>query len=125
MTDMLSIPIWRNCEAKLKNLSIPEFRLRTDALWDTDFALLDIVPDDRLGFFNSNRLSELTTFCQNNPEFHIISYFKRYRVRVNAAVCTAHFYQLGQGDKDPELMCIPPIGKDVIEYLRIREFEAG
>ena len=109
----------------MKNLSIPEFRLRTAALWDTDFALLDIVPDDRLGFFNSNRLSELTTFCQNNPEFHIISYFKHNRVRVNAAVCTAHFYQLGQGDNDPELMCIPPISNAAIELLRIFEFETG
>ena len=125
MTDMLSIPIWRTCEAKLKNLSIPEFRLRTVPLWDTDFALLDIVPDDRVGCFNSNRLAELTIFCQQNPEYHIISYLKHNRVRVNAVVSTAHFYRLGQGDKDPELMCIPPIGKDVIEYLRIREFEAG
>ena len=109
----------------MKNVSIPEFRLRTAALWDTDFALLDIVPDDRLGFFNSNRLSELTSFCQNNPEYHIISYFKRYRVRVNAVVSTAHFYQLGQGDNDPELMCIPPISNAAIELLRIFEFETG
>ena len=115
----------RTCEEKLKTLSIPEFRLRTVPLSDIDFALLDIIPDDRLGFFNSNRLSELTTFCQKNPEFHIMSYLKRYRVRVNAVVSTAHLYRLGQGDKDPELMCIPPIGKDVIEYLRICEFEAG
>ena len=109
----------------MKNLSIPEFRLRTVPLWDTDFALLDIVPDDRIGFFNSNRLSELTIFCQQNPEYHIISHLKHNRVKVNAVVSTAHFYRLGQGDKDPELMCIPPIGKDVIEYLRIREFETG
>ena len=109
----------------MKNVSIPEFRLRTVPLWDTDFALLDIAPDDRLGCFNSNRLAELTIFCQQNPEYHIISYLKHNRVRVNAVVNAVLFYQLGQGDNDPELMCIPPIGKDVIEYLRIREFEAG
>ena len=109
----------------MKNLSIPEFRLRTVPLSDTDFALLDIVPDDRIGFFNSNRLSELTTFCRNNPEYHIISYLKHNRVRVNAVVSTAHFYRLGQGDKDPELMCIPPISNTAIELLRIFEFETG
>ena len=115
----------RICEAKLKNVSIPEFELRTAPLWDTDFALLDIVPDDRIGFSNSNRLSELTIFCQQNPEYHIISYLKHDRVRVNAVVSTAHFYRLGQGDNDPELMCIPPISNTAIELLRIFEFETG
>ena len=115
----------RTCEAKLKNVSIPEFELRTAPLWDTDFALLDIVPDDRIGFFNSNRLSELTIFCQQNPEYHIISYLKHNRVSVNAVVNAVLFYQLGQGDNDPELMCIPPISNAAIELLRIREFEAG
>ena len=46
-------------------------------------------------------------------------------IRAQASQRGAWMYRLGQGDKDPELMCIPPIGKDVIEYLRIREFEAG
>ena len=109
----------------MKNLSIPEFRLRTVPLSDMDFALLDIVPDDRLGCFNSNRLTELTIFCQQNPEYHIISHLKRYRVKVNAVVSTAHFYRLGQGDNDPELMCIPPISNTAIELLRIFEFETG
>lgn len=109
----------------MKNLSISDFRRRTDPLTDQemDFASLGIAPDNQLGFFNPLRLSELVVFCEKNPEFHVISYLKHHRVRVNTVVNTAAFFRLGQGEKDPALMCIPRISKDVFDLLRIFKFD--
>lgn len=109
----------------MKTLSIPDFQRRTAPLMDFDFALLDIAPDTRLGIFGPKRLSELITFCRLNPKYHIISFFKHTCIRVNALVEDAAFYKLGQGDNDPELMCIPPVSSNAALALRIREFEAG
>ncbi len=100
-----------------------EFKRRTDPLMDLDFALLDIAPDFRIGIFRPSRLPELVTFCQNSPEYHIMSFFRDTLIDVNAVVEKAAFYRLGRGDSDPELMLVPKMSKAAAEELRILKFD--
>ena len=99
-----------------------EFKNRTAPLADLDFALLDIVPDSCTGIFYPRRLPELILFCQNNPEYHIMSFLGDTFIDVNAMVEKASFYLLGRGDKDPDLMLVPRMSKEAIEELRILKF---
>ncbi len=103
---------------------IEEFRKRTQPLMDLDFALLDIVPTTRSGFFNKARLSELLVFCQHNPQYHIISLLKTNLTKVNTVVDTANIYMLGQGDNDPELMFTLYYSQHSAYKLKCFEFES-
>lgn len=111
---------------RMKIINCPrEFRIRTGFVMDLDFEFLDIVPSTRLGCFARSRLSELVDFCQNNPEYHIISHLRRVPIKVNAVVEAAAFYLLGEGDADPELMYVRKMSADALSKLHILKFDAG
>lgn len=101
---------------------IEEFNRRTRPLMDVDFALIDIVPTTRLGFFSKGRLPELILFCQNNPEYHIMSTLKNTLIKVNTVIDMAAFYMLGQGERDPELMFLLYMDEKSLSRLKTLEF---
>lgn len=102
---------------------IREFRLRTGLLIDLEFEPIDLVPNGLTGVFNQNRLPELVDFCRENPVYHIISFIRPSPIRVNAPIQKAVFYMLGNGDNDPELMCVPSRSEKAIADLRDLEFD--
>lgn len=86
--------------------TIDEFHRLTGPVMDLDFEFLDIVPSTRLGFFDRSRLSELVTFCKNNPEYHVISVLKQVPIKVNDVVRAAAFYMpLIQVESDGLFRC--------------------
>lgn len=104
---------------------IGEFNRITDPAMDTDFEMMDIIPSTKLGIFDRHRLQELLNFCRLYPEYHIISLLKDAPIKVNSAVENAALYLLGQGDSDPELMCVPVMDKKDFDLLQILKFDAS
>jgi hypothetical protein len=96
-----------------------EFRKRTRPV--RDGFDLNIVPDFESGIFLANRLDELKLYCNNHPQYHIMSVLKS-AVEVNAPVLAAHFYLLAEGDVNPDLYYTNTITQEQYENLKIREF---
>jgi hypothetical protein len=97
-----------------------EFRKRTKPIRD-DFDL-DIIPDDGLGRFLPNRLNELTQYCIDHPQYHIMSMMPS-AVKVNRALPAARFYLLAEGDTDPDLWYCDSACQRVFIYSEIRKFD--
>ncbi len=81
-----------------------EFIQRTAPLVDFEFEDVDIVPDTITGGFESNRLTELESFCKKNPDYHIISIIDGC-LYFNKVAPYATKYLLGEGDSNSELVC--------------------
>ncbi len=104
---------------------INEFHHRTGLIVDLEFESIDLIPNGLIGIFDQHRLSELMSFCNENPQYHVISFLKHAPIKVNTAIHTAAFYMLGEGDNDPDLMCVPIMDKDTIIELKTLEFDIG
>lgn len=102
-----------------------EFHRRTGLLLDLEFEPIDLIPNGLLGVFDRHRLPELMSFCNENPQYHVISFLKYAPIKVNTAIHAAAFYMLGEGDNDPELMYMPQMDEVAREALRILKFDAG
>ncbi len=81
-----------------------EFWARTAILVDYEFEDVDLEPDSIAGIFDNHRLPELTEYCKNNPDYHIISIVKGCLL-FNKVMPNATSYRLGQGDSNPDLVC--------------------
>ena len=103
--------------------SYKEFNRLTDPLMFEDFSIQDITPDFQIGVFFPTRLPELIAYCNQNPDYHIISYLKSNQIQINKIVENAAFYRLGKGDCDPELTYIMKINSQAIWDLQILKFD--
>ncbi len=81
-----------------------EFRQRTAVLVDYEFEDVSIEPDSMIGTFETSRLEELKQFCQENPNYHIISELN-FCLYFNKVLPNAQQFYLGQGDENPDLVC--------------------
>ena len=97
-----------------------EFRNRTKPVCD-DFDL-DIAPDIGLGFFLPNRLNELKRYCATRPQYHIMSMLPS-ATKVNKLVPGACFYQLAEGDADPDLWYLDSACQAVSKFSEIRKID--
>ena len=98
-----------------------EFSERTQLVGDhLDF--FGIEPDTRLGHFFPNRLDELLRYCEQYPEFHIVSELKNGAGKINRPIENAVFYLLAEGDADPNLICRRIRGREQLETLQICEY---
>jgi hypothetical protein len=97
-----------------------EFRNRTKPVCD-DF-YLDIAPDIGLGFFFPSRLNELEQYCANRPQYHIMSMLPS-AIKVNKPIPGARFYQLAEGDADPDLWYLDSACQEVYNYSETRKFD--
>ncbi len=84
--------------------TVMEFWERTAILIDYEFEDVDIVPSTLYGF-QPYRLEELIEFCAKNPDYHIISIVNGF-LYFNKVMENASEYRLGQGDSNPDLVCL-------------------
>ena len=97
-----------------------EFRKRTKPVCD-DFDL-DIIPDYGLAFFFPQRLDELKQYCISHPQYHIMSMLPS-AIKVNKPLPGARFYQLAEGDANPDLWYMDSACQEVYKYSEIRKFD--
>lgn len=99
---------------------IREFQTRTGVFRFFTVPILDIQPDMIGGCFFYPRLGELIAYCAANSDLHIISCpgGDGLPCLFNRVIDEASFYLLGDGDKDPNLACVPLY--DLAEYLDLQ-----
>ncbi|MCX6117447.1 MAG: hypothetical protein NT027_07895, partial [Proteobacteria bacterium] len=85
---------------------------------------LDITADFGLGFFFPHRLDELKQYCKSHPQFHIMSLLPS-AVKVNMPIPDAKYYQLAEGDSDPNLWYVDSACKEILLYSEINKFDRG
>jgi hypothetical protein len=100
-----------------------EFHNRTKPICD-HFDLDHIEPDSLIGHFFPSRLHELTQYCIDHPQYHIMSILPK-QVKVNRPVEAARCYLLAEGDKDPDLWLSPPFNQESFESLQIYKFDCS
>lgn len=95
--------------------------IRVEPLRFEDFDGLDIVPTTKLGVFRRKRIKDLLSFCEQNPEYHIISHLGPC-IEMNKLHENATYYELGKGENDPELTYIALMDWKSYKGLKILEF---
>ena len=100
-----------------------EFSDRTQLVRD-HLDIFGIEPDTRLGYFFPHRLEELLQYCEQYPEFHIVSELKNGAGKINRPIENAAFYLLAEGDADPNLIGCRIKSQEQLETLQICEFFA-
>ena len=98
-----------------------DFCKLVEPLYCDDFDGLDIKPSTPSGIFGYDRYLDLMEFCKKNPEYHVISHLGS-GVAVNKPLEKVTSYELGKGEKNPELTYIAKISWKSYEGLKILKF---
>ena len=85
-------------------VSTPAFYDRTGIIVDyQEIEWLGFNLDNFVGMFGQEDLAALLKFCEENPEYHIVSNTELGR-SINKYVPDRKIYQLANGDKNPNLV---------------------
>jgi hypothetical protein len=100
-----------------------DFQKQVGWMMFDDFDEVAIKPCTFMGIFSKKRLNELIKFCNENPQYHIVS--EKKFCCFNRIIDDAPIYFLGKGSHCPALMYIPQFNSNDIYNLKLLEFDIG